>query len=109
VISPHFFIPATLLLATSCAPPVYKGGFDAPDSASKLYAIERAVHAGDASKVPDIVAQLDSEDTIVRMVAIEALRRLTGETFDYQYEVARSERNPAVERWVAYVKGDRDE
>ncbi len=91
------------LIATACAPPVSSGGFDAPDPSSRIYAIERAIHANDLSKTPLIVEQLDSDDPAVRFMAIAALKKLTGETYGYHYEDPPSLREPAIQRWVAYV------
>jgi len=91
------------LVATACAPPVSSGGFDAPDPASRIYAIERAMRTDDVSKTPLIVEQLDSDDPAVRFLAIGALEKLTGETYGYHYDDPPYLREPAIQRWVAYV------
>ncbi|MDH3583249.1 MAG: hypothetical protein OER86_03450, partial [Phycisphaerae bacterium] len=43
---------------SGCAPPVSEGGFNAPDPASKLYAIIRAGRERDRSAVPHLIEQL---------------------------------------------------
>lgn len=92
---------ATLLGAMSgCAPPVSQGGFDAPDPASKIYAIEDAVRHNDRSEIQYIVEQLDSDDPAVRLVAISALQRLTGETYGYCHYAPRADREESVRRWA---------
>jgi HEAT repeat protein len=87
----------------ACAPPASKGGFDSPDPAAKLYAIERAMKRGDQAAVPRIVEQLDSDDPAVRMLAISALEKLTGETRGYRYDDPPYVRQDAVRRWAEAV------
>jgi len=91
-------------LFAGCAPAVSTGSFDAPDPASKIYAIENAVRAGDRSATAYIVEQLESDDPAVRLVAISALQRLTGETHGYRSYASDDERRDAVARWVEAVK-----
>jgi HEAT repeat protein len=83
-----------------CAPAVSSGGFHAPDPASRMYAIEAAVRANDRSATPHIIEQLDSDDPAVRLVAICALERLTGETHGYCAYAPRHEREAAIARWI---------
>lgn len=98
---------ATLALALAeCAPPVSRGGFDAPDPASKIFAIERAMRGGDSSAVPALVEQLDSDDPLVRMMAIEALRELTDTTCGYRFDDPPLARREAIRRWVAWLEGN---
>jgi HEAT repeat protein len=84
----------------ACAPPASRGGFDSPDPASRLYAIERAMKHGDRAAVPRIVEQLDSDDPAVRLLAIAALEQLTGETRGYRYDDPPWMREEAVRRWT---------
>ncbi len=92
---------ACALLQGACAPPVTEGTFDAPDPASRLYAIERAMRTGNRTAVPQIIEQLDSDDPVIRMMAIEALKVLNdGETFDYRYDDPEPLRRAAIRRWV---------
>ena len=94
----------TVLMGSACsAPPVEKGGFESPDPASKMYAIERAARTRDSTAIPQLIEQLDSDDPVVRLLAISALRRLTGQTFEYHYEDPPYLREPAVQRWVTAV------
>ncbi len=93
-------------LLAGCAPAVSTGGFDAPDPASKLYAIEAAVRTNNRDAAPAIVEQLDSDDPAVRLVAITALERLTGETHGYCYCAPVDERREAIDRWVAALSAD---
>jgi hypothetical protein len=89
-----------MCVLVACAPPVSEGGFDAPDPASKIYAIEQSVRANDQGDLASIVEQLDSDDPAVRLVAITALQRMTGETHGYCHYAPREDREVAVRRWV---------
>lgn len=93
----------TGFLGGGCAPAVSKGDFDAPDPASRAYAIERAARSGDRSRIPQLVEQLRSDDPLVRMMAIETLERLTGETMGYRHFDSVAARSAAVDRWSQAV------
>lgn len=92
-----------VLLAGACAAPPPATDFSSPDSASRIESIRTAARNGDTSRVREIVEQLDSDDPLVRASAISALEQLTGETNGYHYDDPPSLREPAIERWVAYV------
>lgn len=80
------------------------GGFDAPNPAAKMHATVEAARTGDRAAVADIVQLLDSDDPAVRLLAITALQRLTGETLGYEYDAPRYHRDAAVQRWVRAVE-----
>ena len=82
------------------APSASEGGFDSANPAAKLYAIEAAAREGDQSAIPNIIEQLDSDDPVVRLMAIGALERLTGETHGYRYDDDVEVRRAAIRRWV---------
>jgi hypothetical protein len=93
-----------LLDLAGCAPPVSRGGFDAPDSASRAYAIERAAGQRDLTKLQSLVEQLDADDPLVRMMAITTLERLTGQTHGYRHYDPPEAREPAIQRWQEAVR-----
>jgi hypothetical protein len=98
-------VPASYL--SGCTPSVTEGGFDSPMAASRLYAIERAVKEGDTTKIRNIIEQLESDDPAVRMMAIEALHRLTQRTYGYSHDAPLLDRRAAVQRWRrAYESGE---
>jgi hypothetical protein len=75
------------------------------DPAVKIPEIHKAIERGDKSVVPQLVHDLDSDDAAVRLHAIGALRKLTGEHFDYDWtQNDRALRRPAVEKWQAYLQ-----
>lgn len=98
---------AMLISLTACAPKASQGDFDSDNPASKLYAIRRAGEAGDRSKIPKLVEQLDSDDEAVRMLSINALKRITGEDLDYNAFDSAVDRQPAIRRWEAAVREGR--
>ena len=93
-------LAAALGSITACTPAASSGSFTSPDPASKLYAIVRAGHERDASAVPQLIEQLNSDDQAVRMYAIGALRRITGEDHGFVYYAPPAKREEAIARWL---------
>lgn len=93
-----------LLLLCSCGPAMTEGGFDSASPAARSHAIEQAARAGDLDAVPKIVEQLDADDPAIRMLAIDALHRLTGETYGFHHYDPPHERHAAIQRWVTAVQ-----
>lgn len=94
-------------LLGACTPPASEGGFDSDNPASKLYAIRRAGDQGDRAAIPKLVEQLDSDDPAVRLMAIEALERLTGARLDYNPYSSDEARESSIEAWQRAVKEGR--
>ncbi|MEX2215910.1 MAG: HEAT repeat domain-containing protein [Phycisphaeraceae bacterium] len=101
------FILILLLLAGCDTPRHRQGNFDSPDPASKLYAIRRAGEAKDRNQIPPLVEQLKSDDPAVRVFAIQALDRITGERLGYNPYADLLERNEKVLVWEEAVKQKR--
>jgi hypothetical protein len=70
-----------------------------PDPSLKIPAIKSAVQRKDMSAIGSLIKDLDSDDPAVRFFAIQGLRRLTGESFGYEYYADADERKPAVLQW----------
>lgn len=49
---------------------------------------------------------LDSHDPAVRLMAINGLERLTGQTLGYAYSDPEPKRTIAIDRWVRWAKGE---
>ncbi len=94
---------AMLLVAGGCTASGPGPDFDAADPASRIAAIELALRSRDASRTPQIVEQLDSDDRAVRLLAISALEILTGRTYGYHYDDPPGLREQAIKRWVSHV------
>lgn len=97
-------VSSLLLLLCSCGVSMTEGGFDAVSEAARTHAIEQAAHTGDLDAVPKIVEQLDADDPAIRMLAIDVLYRLTGETYGFHHYDPPHKRHAAIQRWVTAVQ-----
>jgi HEAT repeat protein len=70
---------------------------------SAVPAIKDAATQGDRSAYPRLVEDLDDPDPAIRFAAIQALERMTGETFGYRYYDDESTRRPAVQQWQQWL------
>lgn len=70
----------------------------------RAQAAVRVAEQGDVGAVHRLVDLLEDPSDGVRMYAILALERLTGETYGYQYYANESQRAAAVERWRAALR-----
>lgn len=75
-----------------------------PDPESKIPAIKAAVAHHDRRVIPQLIVDLNSDDSAVRFYAIDGLRALTGETLGYRYFDDDEERKPAVKRWHEWLE-----
>lgn len=91
------------LVACGCSAP--RGPFlvTERDPANKIPGIKRAVEAKDLSAAKQMVIDLDNDDPAVRFYAIEGLQRLTGQDFGYKYYDDDLARQPAIQRWQAWL------
>jgi hypothetical protein len=97
---------ALLLFMAGCIPaPRPKPTLTDPDPSLKIPAIKLSVQNKDNSAAAQLVKDLNSDDPAVRFYAIEGLRKLTGEDFGYRYYDDTDAREPAVERWKAWLVG----
>lgn len=76
---------------------------EAVDPARRIDAVIQAARRKDTSLTPALVDRLDDEDPAVRMYAILALERMTGERLGYSYAAPTSKRRDAVESWRSYI------
>lgn len=101
--------PASLLSAVLAfaAPPgcgtTVGGSFEDPTPQARIEAIERACASGDPAALPRIVENLASDDAAVRLAAIGALRRMTGEELGYRFDAPEIERRAAIDRWKGWL------
>jgi hypothetical protein len=93
----------TALLASACTAPATEADFDSSIPAARLSAIERAGAERDETATPRLVEQLDSDDPAVRMLALEALKRIEGDTHGYWHGDPPHERRAAIEQWTDHV------
>jgi hypothetical protein len=105
--------PSAAILALTLAIPggcgtVVGASFDDPTPQARIEAIERAGASGDRSALPRIVENLSSDDAAVRMAAIGALRRMTGQTLGYRFDAPEVERRAAIGRWKGWLSEGAD-
>jgi hypothetical protein len=93
----------TVLLASACTAPATEADFDSPDPAARLHAIGRAGEQRDETATPSLIEQLDSDDPAVRMLALEALKRIEGGTHGYWFGDPPHERRAAIGQWTDHV------
>lgn len=92
-----------LLLCVGACGPTIRADFNSPEPAARNAAIVQAAAGRDASATPDLVRMLDSDDPATRLLAIDALERITGERLGYEHAAGEHEREEAVARWQAWV------
>jgi hypothetical protein len=85
-----------------CGPGPEKG-LTSRDPSGKIPAMKEAVRVHDLRATPQLVKALESDDAAVRFYAIEALYRLTGETFGYVYYQNEEGREPALKKWKDWL------
>src|SRR3954454_10974391 len=88
--------------ASGCGPGPQKA-ITNPDPSGKIPAMKEAVRVHDLRVAPQLVKELASDDGAVRFYAIEALHRLTGETFGYVYYHDEAQREPALKKWKDWL------
>lgn len=86
----------------SACRPTAPVGFDSPEPMGRVDAALLAAERGDRTAIPDLIRLLDSDDPLIRMVAIRSLERLTGETMGYRHDAPTLERRRAADRWTEW-------
>lgn len=102
-----FLVAIPFLLTIGCIeplPPSNRARIQHEEPSVRIKAIVEAGRERDDKAVPLIVDRLEDEDEGVRLYAIIALEKITGERFGYDYGESMSERAGAVERWRNFVR-----
>lgn len=102
----RWMLLSACLLTTGCFPQETRS-IGATDPAASIPAIQEAARKRDQSAVPALVKQLASDDPAVRFYAIEALKKITGQTMDYHYYDDVEERKLAIGRWEKWIEESR--
>ncbi len=82
--------------------------FDSAVPQERFLAIRDAKARGDDSAIPDLIRQLGTDDALVRVAAIDALEAITSETLGYRPHDAEVERRAAIDRWIIWLKSDKE-
>lgn len=96
-----------LILLAGCSVPPREASFDSVDPVETTMAIEQASETRDLTKIDELISQLDSSDPAIRLVAIAALRDLTGQDLGYNPGDKESDRLAAVSRWEQWLMAER--
>jgi hypothetical protein len=91
------------IICSGCSAPRGPLVVEDPDLDVKIPAIKKAVRTGDYSQDAQLVQDLQSDDPAVRFYAINGLHRITGENFGYRYYDSEDARQPAIEKWKAWL------
>lgn len=95
-------VPPFLVLAlavSGCSQPVMRASFEDATPAERTLAAANAARDRDEASIPHLIAMLDSEDPAQRMVAGDALERITGETQGFFFADPEPKRREAIGRW----------
>jgi hypothetical protein len=98
---------ATILLASITLSGCYSpepASLTSKNAPSLIPAIKQAADQNDRSAIPLLVQDLDDHDSAVRFAAINALRQMTEQDFDYHYYVGKYDRQAAIGRWQQWLK-----
>jgi hypothetical protein len=101
---------ALSLALLSCSSTADLRGVDSHDPAGKIDAIAAGdSRPVDAAMLRFLVAQLNSDDSAVRIAAISVLQRKTGQTLGFAAYDPPQQRNLAIAAWVDWVKKNSDQ
>jgi hypothetical protein len=92
-----------VLFANGCVGGRPRPFIGSTDPAAKIPGIKQAAQSADRTKLAQLVAELASDDPAVRLYAIEALDRMTGQRFGFVYYADDEHRRPAIEQWQAWL------
>ena len=94
-----------LLPVFGCGTPkkAYPEALMSENPAERAAAIKHAAEIRDRSVIHILIDRLEDEDEAVRLFAILALEKLTGQRHGYNYHASRVERFRAVRRWRRYL------
>ena len=94
-------------MAGGCRPGAAGGigrGLQSGSGSERIRACIRAGETKDKRALSLLVEQLEDTSGDVRLFAIGALRRMTGQTLGYRYYAPAGERATAVARWRKWLK-----
>jgi hypothetical protein len=98
------WIFALAALGWSCTAPRPAPNIADADPQVKIAGIREAAAKRDRSAAPALVAELNNDDPAVRFYAQQALERIAGEGFGYQFYMDDEERKAPLARWREWLK-----
>lgn len=91
-----------------CGDPGRAIGLDQPDPAARVRAVRAAAEepaSEDAAAMRELIEALANDDPAVRLLAIRALERKTGQTLGYEHWQSADKRDEALKRWLNWYSG----
>lgn len=73
-----------------------------------MEAITAAADSRNRQAIPGLISSLDSDDPAVRLAAIRALERVTGQTLGYDHAAPPWRRAAMVDEWERWYRAQRD-
>ena len=104
-------LPVLLFCMTACVAPREHRLIESRYASGSIPAIKEL---GQSKKpvsheqLKELIDQLESDDSAVRIFAAEALEKLTGSTRDYDYYDDDTDRQKAVDDWRAWLSAQPD-
>jgi hypothetical protein len=95
-------VAGLVLLTGGCFTPDPKS-LDSDRATSAIPAIKDAADQNNRQAIPRLIVLLDDNDSAIRFAAINALEKMTGQTFDYHYYDDIPDRQPAIQRWQHWL------
>lgn len=89
-------------LVGGCALPAQRADFRSVDPQERSLA---TVQARDLRDVPGLIEELGSDDPAARMLANQALERVTGQSMGFDYAAPERKRAEAIDRWKEWARG----
>lgn len=93
------FVTLGALAVGGCGGPAFEAGFRSVDPQERTAALLESVRTDDGESIPDLIIMLESGDPAQRMLAADALRRLTGEDLGYRHYDPPAARAIAADAW----------
>ena len=95
----YCLMAAGLCLLPSCTAPRGPLVITDPDPSIKIPAMEKAAREKDFKAIPQLIKELDNDDSAVRMYANQALEAITGVRTGYRYFQDDEHRQPSIALW----------
>lgn len=97
----------SLMMAVSgvcCTAPRPRPNIADADPQVKIAGIKEAAAKKDRAALPALVEELNSDDPAVRLYALQALEKFSGERFGYEFYFDEEQRKPSLAKWREWLK-----
>ena len=100
---------AGLILILALSSLACRGTRPKPDVAAReidarIPGMKRAGETHDRAALPGLIDSLNDDDPAVRLFAIAALEKFSGDRFGYEYYLDEEQRKPPIARWREWLK-----